>query len=244
MILRVFGGGLMRMKKLLLVLAVTFGTAHLQAEENKGSAFGGAEGVDGEVRAIVVQSDGKIVIGGRFSSVNGIPRNNIARLNPNGTLDRTFAETVEAGVNGQVNALVLQPAGGIIVGGQFNQIGNVEAMNLGRYNADGTPDKNFGTLPGQEAGANGVVLALAVQADGKIVIGGSFSTVFGQPRRSVARLNTDNTLDAPILSQTSVFGPVKAVAATPDDSFVAGGQFTVQNQVARGLLKPAPPAED
>lgn len=226
------------MKKILLVLAVFLGSLH--AQEATKSAFGNGEGVNGEVLALAVQADGKVVIGGRFSSVNGVPRNNIARLNPDGTLDRTFADTVQAGVNGQVNALVIQPAGGVIVGGQFTQIGNIEALNLGRYNVDGTPDKTFGTAPGQELGANGIVFALTVQPDGKIVVGGNFSTVFGLPRRGVARLNTDNTLDAVIISQTAVSGSVKALAGTPDDSFVAGGQFTVQNQNARNLLKPAP----
>jgi uncharacterized delta-60 repeat protein len=231
------------MKNTLLVLAVSLGAAFAQTEEVGKSAYGGGEGVNGEVLALAAQPDGKVVIGGRFSAVNGIPRNNIARLNPDGTLDRSFADTVEAGVNGQVNALVLQPAGGIIVGGQFTQIGSVEALNLGRYNVDGTPDKNFGTQPGQQLGANGVVYALAVQADGKIVIGGNFSTVFGQPRRGVARLNTDNTLDGPIPPQAGVLGGVRALAATKDGSFLAGGAFTVQNQPGRSLFKPAPPVE-
>lgn len=230
------------MKKVLLVLAVSLGVAHAQTEEVVKSAFGAGEGVNGEVLALAVQTDGKTLIGGRFTAVNGVPRNNIARLNPDGTLDRSFAEKVEAGVNGQVNAVVLQPAGGVIVGGQFTQVGNVEALNLGRYNADGTPDKNFGTAPGQQLGANGIVFALAVQPDGKIVVGGNFSTVFGQPRRGVARLNTDNSLDGPIVSQAGIIGPVRALAATPDDSFVAGGLFTVQNQNARSLFKLAPPA--
>jgi uncharacterized delta-60 repeat protein len=232
------------MKKILLVLAVSLGAVHAQTEEVVKSAFGAGEGVNGDVLALVVQTDGKIVIGGRFSAVNGVPRNNIARLNPDGTLDRSFANTVEAGVNGQVNALVLQPAGGVIVGGQFTQVGNVEALNLGRFNVDGTADKNFGTAPGQQLGANGIVYALTAQPDGKIVVGGNFSTVFGQPRRGVARLNTDNTLDGPIISQAAINGPIRALAATPDDSFIAGGRFTVQNQEARSLFKLAAPVSE
>jgi len=228
------------MKKILLALVVSLCAAHAQTEEVVKSAFGTGEGVNGDVLALVVQKDGKIVIGGKFSSVNGVPRNNIARLNPDGTLDRSFAEAVEAGVNGQVNALVLQPAGGVIVGGQFTQVGNVEALNLGRYNVDGTPDKNFGTAPGQELGANGAVFALTVQPDGKIVVGGNFSTVFGQPRRGVARLNTDNSLDGPLAPQAAISGSVRALAATSGDSFIAGGNFTVQNQVARNVFKLVP----
>lgn len=228
------------MKKILLVLAVILGAASLQAQEAQGSAFGAGAGVDGEVLALAVQPDGKVILGGRFASVNGLPRNNIARLNADGTVDRTFADTLEAGVNGQVNALVLQPAGGVIVGGQFTQIGSVEALNLGRYNVDGTPDKAFGAQPGQQAGANGVVFALAVQADGKIVVGGNFSTVFGQPRRGVARLNTDNSLDGPVPPQAAVTGPVRALAPTAK-GFIAGGQFTVQDQNARNVFRDAAP---
>jgi uncharacterized delta-60 repeat protein len=230
------------MKKILLALAVSLCAAHAQTEGGVKSAFGTGEGVNGDVLALAVQKDGKVLIGGKFSSVNGVPRNNIARLNPDGTLDRSFAETVEAGVNGQVNAIVLQPAGGAIVGGQFTQVGNVEALNLGRYNADGTPDKNFGTAPGQQLGANGIVFALSAQPDGKIVVGGNFSTVFGQPRRGLARLNSDNSLDGPLPSQAAISGSVRAVAATADDLFIAGGNFTVQNQIARNIFKPAPPA--
>jgi uncharacterized delta-60 repeat protein len=250
LILQDFGDGLAAMKQFLLVLLVTGSWVWAQddldapqATPAPKSAFGPGQGVNGEVLAVVVQADGKVIIGGRFSAVNGHPRNNIARLNPDGTLDTTFAATVQAGVNGQVNALALAPAGGLIVGGVFTEVGTVQAMNLGRYNADGTPDKTFGFQPGQDPGANGPVFALAVQPDGKVVVGGNFSTVFGQPRRGVARLNTDNSLDGPVAGATGLNGAVRAVAGTPDDSFVAGGQFEVQNQAAHNLFRQAPPAQ-
>jgi len=46
---------------------------------------------NGSVYAVVVQSDGKILIGGCFTMVNGSPRSRLARLNADGTLDSTFA---------------------------------------------------------------------------------------------------------------------------------------------------------
>jgi uncharacterized delta-60 repeat protein len=250
LILQDFGGGLSGMKRTLLVLFASVALASAQEDPGASapapvakSAFAGGEGVNGEVLALAVQLDGKVVIGGRFSAVNGQPRNNIARLNPDGTLDPTFAATVQAGVNGQINALALPPSGGILVGGAFTEVGTVQALNLGRYNADGTADKTFGHQPGQEAGANGPVFALAVQPDGKVVVGGNFSTVLGQPRRGVARLNTDNSLDGPIAGQTGLNGAVRALAGTTDDGFVAGGTFQVQNQTARNLFLQAPPAD-
>lgn len=223
------------MKRFLLVLAMFSGAA--QAQTTPQSAFGKGEGVNGEVNAVAVQADGKIIIGGRFGSVNGKPRSNIARLNADGTLDTSFADTVENGVNGQVFALAIQSNGGVVVGGLFTQAGRFETMNLARYNADGTIDQTFGAGGSGQIGANGVVLALSIQSDGKIIIGGDFNTVFGQPRRSIARLNADNTLDGPVLPQNSgIIGTVKALAST-DDAQVAGGIFTVMGKNPRNLLQ-------
>lgn len=229
------------MKRFLLVL-VAVGCAWAQTDVVTTQAFGTGEGVDGEVNAVAVQANGQVVIGGHFTSVNGVPRNNVARLNPDGSLDPAFAATVAAGVNGPVNAVAVQPTGGVIVGGVFTQAGETEQMNLARYNADGTIDKSFGGGTGM-VGTNGPVLALAVQADGKVVVGGNFTTVFGQPRRSLARLNPDGTLDGPVVPPQALDGQVKAAGAGADDSFVAGGVFTFQNHTAKNLIKVAAPAE-
>jgi uncharacterized delta-60 repeat protein len=224
-------------KRFFQVLAFSAGVACAQDEVALSSAFGGGEGVNGEVLAIVIQPDGKIVIGGRFSAVNGIARNNIARLNGDGTLDRTFADQLAQGVNGQVNALAIQPEGGIIVGGTFTQAGQFETLNLARYDAEGSVDQTFGGADAAERGANGNVYALAVQPDGKIVVGGNFNAIFGQPRRSIARLNADGTLDSAVTTENALSGTVRAVASGSDASFVAGGQFTLSSQNSRNLLK-------
>jgi len=230
------------MKKFLLMLAISLQVVHAQPEGAQASAFSGGEGVNGTVYAVAIQSDGKVVIGGRFSAVNGVPRNNIARLNKDGTIDPSFANTTESGVNGQVNAIVVQAEGGIVVGGNFSQVSSFQTMNLGRYNVDGTVDKNFGGAVSGEPGANGAVQALALQPDGKIVVGGNFSTVFGQPRRSLARINTDGTLDGPVTPPNSMAGVVYATQANAD-GFVAGGEFTRENQDARSILRVAAPQD-
>ena len=221
------------MKTFLLLLAIAVSAVYAQDEVALSSAFGAGEGVNGEVFAVAIQSDGKIIIGGRFSAVNGIARNNLARLNTDGTLDRTFAEL--QGVNGQVSAVAVQPSGGIIVGGTFTQAGQTEALNLARYTSSGEVDGTFGG--DGDPGANGSVYALAVQPDGKIVVGGNFSEVFGQPRRSIALLNADGTPDSPIAAENALSGAVRAAAAGSDASFVAGGQFTFPNQNARNVLR-------
>jgi uncharacterized delta-60 repeat protein len=227
-----FRGWIGAVRTFLLLLAMVVG-ARAQDEVALSSAFGAGEGVNGEVLAVVVQDDGRIVIGGRFSAVNGIVRNNIARLNADGTLDRSFAE--QDGVNGQVNALVIQPGGDIVVGGAFTQAGRREIENLARFHASGEVDEAFGGKT--DPGANGGVFALAVQPDGKIVVGGNFNTVSGQPRRGIARLNADGTLDATTTAENALSGTVRAIAVGSDASLVAGGQFTLADRNARNVLR-------
>ncbi len=227
---------------LFLVLLLAFCSSVLaQSSENR-SAFTTEPGVQGEVNAIVVQSDGKVIIGGRFTAVSGQPRGNLARLNPDGTLDRSFADSFEAGVNGQVMALALQSDGSIIVGGSFTQANSFETYNIARYKADGIVDQKFAAVDGTGSpGTDGPIFALTVQADGKIVLGGSFSLVLGQPRRSVARLNADGSLDAPVISNPqAVSGTVKSVVIGAGNALIAGGRFSVQQQTGQNLLEVSP----
>ncbi|GAT34025.1 delta-60 repeat domain-containing protein [Terrimicrobium sacchariphilum] len=226
---------------LVLLLALSSSVFAQSSVENR-SAFTTEPGVQGEVNAIAIQPDGKVIIGGRFNSVNGQPRGSLARLNPDGTLDMAFANSFEAGVNGQVFALALQADGSVIVGGTFTQANSFGTYNIARYKADGTVDQTFGAGNGVASpGTDGPVFALAIQPDGKVVLGGSFSLVLGQPRRSVARLNADGTLDAPVVSDPqAVSGTVKSVVLDTKNALVAGGRFSVQKQTAQNLLKTSP----
>ncbi len=201
------------------------------------SAFANGEGIQGEVNAIVVQPDGKIIIGGLFTAVNGTPRSNLARLNSDGTLDNSYVNTTEAGVNGPVYALALQPDGALIVGGAFTQAASFGVSNVARLKPDGSADSSFGGASAA-IGANAAVLALALLPDGRIVLGGRFDSVQGQPRRGIARLKPDGSLDSLSASNpVALSGTVKALASLPSGSFVAGGVFQLSGQPARGLFK-------
>ena len=167
------------------------------------ASFNPGYGVDGTVSALAVQADGKVIVAGQFSHVNGQTRGNLARLNPDGSLDPSFQTPVFAGAYSSdstyVNAVALQPDGRLLVGGVFTQVGGERHAGLVRLNADGGVDGSFapsfdrltGVYHTQSLG----VYALAVQADGKIVAVGVFSSVNDQARRGVARLNADGTLD-------------------------------------------------
>ena len=221
-----------------LVLSLFF-SAHIIAQQTNPrltSVFQEGEGVNGRVLAMLVQPDGKIIIGGNFSSVNGVPRGNLARLNADGTLDRTFADQYAAGVNGTVFALVAHPAGGVIVGGDFTSAGNVARTDLAHFNNDGSVDLKFAEGQSGEV-TNGSVNALLVLPDGKIILGGSFSVVLGRQRINIARLNADGSLDDPVSPKSIINGAVRSLVPLPGGDILAGGGFTVAGKVPRNIFR-------
>ncbi|MBL0137736.1 MAG: delta-60 repeat domain-containing protein [Bacteroidetes bacterium] len=114
--------------------------------------------------------NGKIVVGGDFQSIDGISKNHIVRLNANGTIDSTF--NIGTGFSGKVTTLSLQPDGKAIAGGAFASYNSLSANNIIRLNTDGSVDStfNFGN------GFNQQVNAITLQHNGKMVIGGNFTT--------------------------------------------------------------------
>ncbi|HEX6287673.1 MAG TPA: hypothetical protein VFZ66_00710 [Herpetosiphonaceae bacterium] len=182
------------------------------------------------VYAMVVQPDGKILIGGEFTSINGETRHRIARLNTDGTLDLTFAATsVDDGV---IYALALQPDGKILIGGKFSRVNGTPHDSLVRLNADGTLDPTFHAVE-----FSGFylwqIVSIALQPDGKILIGGEFTRVNGERRSNLARLNIDGSLDLSFTPLPNDPGITSAMArklvVQPDGKVLAGGWFTSIN---------------
>jgi uncharacterized delta-60 repeat protein len=142
-------------------------------------------GANDTVRAIVIQIDGRILIGGDFTKVNGVILNHIARLNADGTLDANFTANVGVGANGAVQAIAVQADNRIVLAGQFTQANGVARNHITRLMPNGAVDTtiNFG------AGANDTVDAVVVQpADGMIVLGGAFTLFNNQPHDHLVRL--------------------------------------------------------
>ena len=176
------------------------------------------------VNTAALQSDGKIVIGGRFTNVNGTTRNRIARLNADGTLDNTFLAT-GSGINGDVFSLALQADNKTVIGGFFTNVNGTTRNGIARLNADGTNDGSFLSAAG--AGVNNSVFAVAIQPDARIVIGGFFTNVNGVERNGAARLNTDGNLDTSFMAGVSgANAPLYALAIQPDGKIAIGGTFT------------------
>ncbi|HEX3228065.1 MAG TPA: delta-60 repeat domain-containing protein, partial [Pyrinomonadaceae bacterium] len=190
----------------------------------------GASGSTATVLAVAVQTDGKIVVGGTFSQAAGQARGNIARFNPDGSLDPTFLSS-GVGANGDVSALFVQPDGKIVICGDFTTVNGSARNRIARLNSDGTLDFTFLATG---SGANFVVNAAALQSDGKIVIGGRFTTINGTTRNHIARINSDGTLDASFLAAGSgINGDVFSLALQTDGKTLIGGFFTSVNGTAR-----------
>lgn len=148
-----------------------------------------AKVVDDWVFSVLQQRDGQVLIGGVFKNIDGHERKYLARLNPDGSLDTSF--TPDTGLLGWVYSMVQQDDGKIVIGGEFSSINDTDRNHIARLNSDGSLDASFN--PG--SGADESVKVMKLQSDGKILIGGEFTSYDGTPRRHIARLNEDGSLD-------------------------------------------------
>lgn len=175
------------------------------------------------VQSAVQQADGKIVIVGQFTSVNGVARRNIVRLNADGTVDAGFDPNPNR-TSSALNGVLIQTDGKLVVHGEFanfqpNNVGApVSRSFIARLHTDGTVDESL------DLGVDGRVTSAALQSDGKLVIAGTFTRVKGTRRAGIARIAPDGTLD-------ETFNPnpnesVDCVALQPDGKILLGGIFT------------------
>ncbi len=180
-------------------------------------------GVSDRVYALALQPDGRILVGGLFSSVSGMPRENLARLLTNGALDASFG--LESGADGAVNALTVHADGAVLVGGQFAKLHGVAQSHFGRIHPDNCVGAGF------NPGFSGAITAIALQDNGKVITGGLYSDIAGDyGRAGLARFTAEGELD-------SSFSPwlrmVNSLAFAPEGGFAAGGYAgQAQNQVA------------
>jgi uncharacterized delta-60 repeat protein len=220
-------------------LSIAFGFCLAQGSPGDlDSSFDPAVGSNSNIFCLALQSDGKVLTGGPFTTVDGIGRNCIARLNADGSLDRSFDPG--SGAQGsshfissspRVDSLLVQPDGKVIVGGIFTSFAGVNRKAIVRLNADGGVDGNFVDphLEGNTSNPGCFVSAIALQPDGKIIIGGWIFSFSGVARRDIARLNSNGTLDTNFSNALGLNGEAYAIVVQPDGKIVVGGLFTGVN---------------
>ncbi|MFN8297880.1 MAG: T9SS type A sorting domain-containing protein [Chitinophagales bacterium] len=199
----------------------------LNADGTLDATFTVGSGFNASAYSVVLQPDGKVIIGGNFTSFAGTPATRIVRLNTNGTIDATF--NTGSGFNNAVVKLLLQPDGKVVAGGAYTTFNNVLANRISRLNPNGSADNTFNT----SAGFNNHVQSLALQTDGKIVVGGSFTSFNGYTKTRIARLNSDGSLDSTYAASAN--GAVLDLMYIKD-GILAIGQFATANNITRNHI--------
>lgn len=181
---------------------------------------GGISGISNiHVNSIGVQNDDKILLGGEFNSYNGVTKNNLVRINSDGSLDNTF--DIGIGPNKPLKSVLCQSNGKIIVGGNFQSFNNISANSIIRLNNDGTKDNTFNV----GSGTDGVISSIIEQPDGKIIVGGVFTSFNGEVKTAINRLNHDGSRDTSFKAGAKLANGVSAIALQLDGKIVIGGEF-------------------
>lgn len=124
---------------------------------------------------------GKILVWGKFDTVNEVTRRNIAILNNNGSLDTSFNPDTSG--TDAILSTALQPDGRIVIAGRFPAANTLPRGNVGRLNADGSVDTTFDP----RRGAKGEVRVVKIQGPTRLLLGGPFYRYQTIPRRALVR---------------------------------------------------------
>jgi uncharacterized delta-60 repeat protein len=196
------------------------------------SSFSSAAVADNTIEALSVQPDGKILVGGFFSTFAGASRQGVVRLLADGTVDPGFAAAVTFPSSGLgVTVLRFVPADGkILIGGNFLILNNTRYPAVARLNPDGNVDSTF-QPSGFSPSAGGRIGAIVLQSDNKILLGGRFTvskdfaanhTGSQYTSLPVVRLNTDGSADQSYGCFSNLsFNTIKGLAVNADDKAVA-----------------------
>ncbi|MCW5907544.1 MAG: T9SS type A sorting domain-containing protein [Chitinophagales bacterium] len=191
------------------------------------TTFKSGTGANNNIRKIVVLPNDKILIGGDFTTYNGVARNRIARLNADGSLDTSFV--VGTGANATVYAFAVDAQGKIYVGGNFATFNGTTVNRIVRLNSNGSIDNTFD----MGTGFNNYVYEIVLQPDGKILASGAFTNYKGVSNNRIIRLNTDGTPDNTFTIGTGAGNIVYSIELMDSGRILIGGTFTTYNGTSK-----------
>ncbi len=183
------------------------------------TSFNMGLGFNNTVRCMVTQSDGKLIVGGDFTTYSGSSNLYLVRINSDGTKDTTFTATI----NSAVYTAAVQSDGKIVIGGAFTTVNGVAVPRIARLNTNGTRDTTWN--PGT-AGANNVVRNVNIQSDGKILAVGDFTAYSGSTRNRIVRTETNGTIDTTFNIGTGLAAAAYNVYIQSDGKIITAGAFT------------------
>jgi uncharacterized delta-60 repeat protein len=203
------------------------------------------------VLAVAAAPGGKLIIAA-FKTIYGVAQPtqiqayDILRLNPDGSIDPTFAPA-QSTSGGEVRTITVNADGTILVAGKFTRFNGIATAGIVRLLPDGAMDPSFAPVtmtcahPSFDAtGTCGLWTAPVLDADNKILIVGDFVSVDGVAAPGIARLHSDGTLDntfsasgfSPWLDGAGRVRPIRGIVIQSDNKIVIGGRFTVSASFA------------
>lgn len=201
--------------------------ARLLADGTLDTSFNSNLLIDSNIHKFIIQPDGKILIAGFFTQVGSAPRGCIARLNADCSLDTSFSVGTGFAANVLITDMALQNDGKIIVVGGFTNYNGVTANRIVRLNPNGSIDTSFNV----GSGANDYVMRVYVQADGKIVICGSYYSFSGVSVNGILRLNTDGSIDQSFTPGSGLNGNVSSINVLADGKIIIAGNLDTYNGI-------------
>jgi hypothetical protein len=180
---------------------------------------------DGSVYAIAFAANGDVYMGGTFTTLNGVPYNQVARYTPS---TDTFAPLGGAspGVNSDVNALAVSKDGYVYVGGAFTSItaGPTDAYRIARYNG---PTLDTWTTMGTNAGLNLDVETLEIDLDGTtLYLGGQFTNEYNVLGPALLPYICKWTTLFEAIAENGLNGTCRALRMAIDGKLYLAGDFT------------------
>jgi uncharacterized delta-60 repeat protein len=199
----------------------------LLPDGTKDNNFNIGLGADGTIEAIVVQSDGKILLGGHFKTFNAQPFSGIVRLNPDGSIDSSF--NIRNGFDKYVYAMALQSDQKIIVGGSFLTFDGISQKRIVRLNTDGSLDVTFESRTGF---SKGDIRSILLQPDDRILIGGTFSGTYKNVVSSrLIRLMPSGVIDNSFTATLN--NTLFDMKFTEDYKLLVGGNFNSVSGISK-----------
>jgi uncharacterized delta-60 repeat protein len=202
----------------------------LNSDGSKDTSFDIGTGFDGSVESVVIQSNGKILVGGQFTTFTGSTQNSLIRLNSDGSKDETF--NIGSGFGDGVNSVVIQSDGKILVGGSFSTFTGSSQNFLIRLNSDGSKDSTFDIGSGFDNSA----LSIKIQSDGKVLVGGAFTTFTGSSQNRLIRLNSDGSKDSTFDIGSGFDGSIGSLEIQSDGKILVGGEYNTFSGSAQNRL--------
>ena len=193
-------------------------------------------GATQDISRVNLQTTGKLVVTGSFTSWNGSTVGRIVRLNTDGTRDTAFSTNAGTGFSSHTYGSVVQSDDKIVVAGNFASYNGTTANRVLRLNADGTLDTAFSTNIG--AGPGSQASRVALQSNGQILVAQGFTTWAGTTVGSLIRLNTDGTRDTAFTSTIGtalIANQVMSMTAQSSKVLIMGS-FTSWNGTPAGRI--------